>query len=333
MTNALNFDTPCLIYVGGTFGSHGMPLSALPATVFLPALQALLNDKKYTSTFIPNDIVKDSSELSPQDFVSFYRLIYSAYLEGARKFILITGTDTLSHLAAFLSIGLASLPIALVITGSMQPLFDPVKQTLTLNTKSDAWQNLLGAFDFLAKNIAGMAVSFNGEMLQGDSTQKIHTSAINAFVGKTLNFDTPQKNAQSFLSFIDNWQNYTVIHTLYCLPNQADTLAWTLEQLIDAVPTAVIIQGFGAGNLPYSDKIKQTLSTLVAQNFLLIMSSTCPFGAVSTTYQSGAWQYQLGLVSGQDIPIPALYAYALWVCLTSAPEHRTKVWQNKVNGL
>lgn len=333
MTDALHFNTPHLIYAGGTFGSHGTPLSALPATVFLPALQALLKDKEYNSTFIPNNIVKDSSELSPQDFVSLYRLIHHAYLDGARKFILITGTDTLSHLAAFLSIGFAHLPIALVITGSMHPLFDPEKQALTLNTKSDAWQNLLEAFDFFAQNNTGAVVSFNSQLLQANSTQKIHTSDINAFVGKAVNSDTPQKNTPSFFGFIDNWQNYTAIHTLYCLPNQADVLAWTLERLINTTPTAVIIQGFGAGNLPYSKKIQKAIETLISQNFLLIMSSTCPFGAVSTAYQTGAWQYQLGVVSGHNLPIPTLYAYALWICIASPPKHRIVAWQNKVYAL
>lgn len=318
-----------LIYAGGTFGSHGTPLSALPAPVFLPALQVLL--QAYDCTIIPNTIIKDSSELTPKDFIAFYQIIYAAHLTGIKKFILITGTDTLSYLASFLSIGLAHLPITLVVTGSMQPLFYPDRHPLTLNATSDAWQNLTKAFDFLSQEIKGTVISFNSQILEGNSTQKIHTSNVNAIVGNLVDYQAYSKvHCKILPDFLYDWQNYTNIHTLYCLPNQVDTLSSVLEQFLHTTPTAVIIQGFGAGNLPYSHRIKNAITSLINQNFLLIMSSTCPFGAVSPTYKAGAWQYNLGVVSGRELPIPALYSYALWICITSPPIHRVALWQNMV---
>ena len=97
-----------LIYAGGTFGSYGRPLTPLSADVFLPTLQQLLAEHSAATHLAPvswleNGLIKDSSQLTPNDFIHFYRLLLSAYAQGHKRFVLITGTDTLSYLGAFLA--------------------------------------------------------------------------------------------------------------------------------------------------------------------------------------------------------------------------------------
>ena len=65
-----------LIYAGGTFGSYGRPLAPLSAEVFLPTLQQLLADPDNAANLLPiswlnNTLIKDSSQLTPSDFVHF----------------------------------------------------------------------------------------------------------------------------------------------------------------------------------------------------------------------------------------------------------------------
>ena len=53
---------------------------------------------------LDNDVIKDSSQLTPADFAAFYQLILQNPLrKGLRQFVVLTGTDTLSYLAAFLA--------------------------------------------------------------------------------------------------------------------------------------------------------------------------------------------------------------------------------------
>ena len=78
MTKTLT-DPIQLIYAGGTFGSYGRPLAPLPAEVFLPTLQTLLAEPDHAHhlppiSWLDNTLIKDSSQLTPVDFVHFYQL-------------------------------------------------------------------------------------------------------------------------------------------------------------------------------------------------------------------------------------------------------------------
>lgn len=137
-----------LIYAGGTFGSHGTPLSPLPAHEFLPVLQNLLNSRLGSrQVILDNDCIKDSSTLTPTDFAHFYELIGTAHQQGTRRFILITGTDTLSFLASFLFHAFTNRDLSLVITGSMNPLLVADNPTYHIDDTSDAWHNLSDAIN------------------------------------------------------------------------------------------------------------------------------------------------------------------------------------------
>lgn len=323
--------TTYLIYAGGTFGCHGTPLTALDSGQFLSAFLALCQKHSHHVHAISNPIIKDSSTLTPEDFLHFFELITNAYQQGARRFVLITGTDTLAYLSAFLCVGLRGLPLTLVVTGSMLPLFDPTKTPLQKNPNSDAWHNFSNALTFIAQNIHGSFVSIQGTIYYGDSLQKIHKTDINAFSGTAFDTSThkpPITTAHPKPPFFTD----TVIYSFYCLPNQPDILAEYLESLTQKPSSAVLIQGFGAGNMPKSPKLIQAISTLTQQHFLLIMTSSALYGSVNTDYQAGAWQYQYGMVSGFHYPIPALYAQALWICLTTPKENRKQAW-NQLYGV
>lgn len=313
-----------LIYAGGTFGCHGTPLSALPCNIFLPAFTKLCQEHNYSLHIIDNSIVKDSSTLTPDDLLHFYQTIINHYKQGIDKFLLITGTDTLAYLGAFLAIGLQGLPLTLVITGSMLPLFKPTAEPLTTDTDSDAWANLSQGLSFFHKHIYGCFISFYNEIYHAHSVQKIHKTDKNAFSGTPFSQPYPQlscpNTSQPNMTF-------SQIHGFYCTPNSPDILADYLEYLSNKTPTAVIVQGFGAGNMPSSDRLIKAINELDKQGFLLIMASSAIYGQISTAYQAGAWQYSHGFVSAQHLPIPAIYAYALWLCLTLPVAERKQVWQ------
>lgn len=316
-----------IIYAGGTFGCHGRPLNTLPKEQFLPNFIKLVADQQ-SITPLDNTVIKDSSTLTPADFMAFYQLIQTAYNQGARRFLLITGTDTLSFLAAFLSISLSNLPICVVVTGSMLPLFNPDKPVLERLADSDAWDNLQNAFAFINQhsNKTGVFISFYHQIIQGDSSQKIHTSSKNAFVGTPFNDSISHIYPKLTPLSLDSETVFCNIHIFYCIPNAADYLNQCLEHLLDTSPTAIILLGFGAGNIAYHPKLSDTLTALLKQGFLVISSSSCPFGAVSDTYAAGAWQYQLGVLSGKSIPLPTLYALALWTCLSTPLPKRLNTW-------
>ena len=342
-----------LIYAGGTFGSYGRPLAPLPAAEFLPALQALLTEQDQASnlptlSWLDNSLIKDSSQLTPTDFVHFYKLLLQAYAQGSRRFILITGTDTLSYLGAFLSEAFAGSDICIVVTGSMRPLLDSeVLQSYQVDQNGDAWDNLTEALRVASAGVSGVKISFGGESWPAQTVQKIHSHDFMAFTGHSraaypansyikIFADTRRQHwlddQNLILDTIDSRAEQARIHALYCLPNDTTVLTKQLQVLIDTPPCGIILLGFGAGNVPYSSDLAGALQAAYSKGHMVICASQCPFGGVSDSYAAGSWQYEYHVIAGGRLTIAAIYARLLWLLLRyDSSARRRQRWTYDIN--
>ena len=342
-----------LIYAGGTFGSYGRPLAPLPAAEFLPALQALLTEQDQASnlptlSWLDNSLIKDSSQLTPTDFVHFYKLLLQAYAQGSRRFILITGTDTLSYLGAFLSEAFAGSDICIVVTGSMRPLLDSeVLQSYQVDQNGDAWDNLTESLRVASAGVSGVKISFGGESWPAQTVQKIHSHDFMAFTGHSraaypansyikIFADTRRQHwlddQNLILDIIDSRAEQARIHALYCLPNDTTVLTKQLQVLIDTPPCGILLLGFGAGNVPYSSDLAGALQAAYSKGHMVICASQCPFGGVSDSYAAGSWQYEYHVIAGGRLTIAAIYARLLWLLLRyDSPARRRQRWTYDIN--
>ena len=342
-----------LIYAGGTFGSYGRPLAPLPAAEFLPALQALLTEQDQASnlptlSWLDNSLIKDSSQLTPTDFVHFYKLLLQAYAQGSRRFILITGTDTLSYLGAFLSEAFAGSDICIVVTGSMRPLLDSeVLQSYQVDQNGDAWDNLTESLRVASAGVSGVKISFGGESWPAQTVQKIHSHDFMAFTGHSraaypansyikIFADTRRQHwlddQNLILDTIDSRAEQARIHALYCLPNDTTVLTKQLQVLIDTPPCGILLLGFGAGNVPYSSDLAGALQAAYSKGHMVICASQCPFGGVSDSYAAGSWQYEYHVIAGGRLTIAAIYARLLWLLLRyDSSARRRQRWTYDIN--
>lgn len=342
-----------LIYAGGTFGSYGRPLAPLAADVFLPALQQLLTEHQ-EATFLPaiswldNTLIKDSSQLTPTDFVHFYSLLLAAYETGKRQFVLITGTDTLSYLGAFLAEAFAGSDICITVTGSMRPLLDSEElHAYKVDNHSDAWDNLRESLRLAAAGHSGVKICFGGESWPAQTVQKIHSHDFMAFTGHNRAAypdnsyidkltDTRRQHwlddQQEFLPALQARHDQAFVHAIYCLPNDTDVLGVQLQALLTKPACGIILLGFGSGNVPYSTKIAEALEAAFKQGHLVVCASQCPFGGVSDTYAAGSWQYDYHVIAGGRLTIAAIYARLLWLLLRfDTPARRRQRWTYMVN--
>ncbi|MES1965145.1 asparaginase [Psychrobacter sp. AH5] len=342
-----------LIYAGGTFGSYGRPLAPLAADVFLPTLQQLLTGHD-DAAFLPaiawldNTLIKDSSQLTPSDFVHFYTLLLSAYASGKRQFVLITGTDTLSYLGAFLAEAFAGSDICIIVTGSMRPLLDSEDlHSYKVDSHSDAWDNLRGSLRLAAGGQSGVKICFGGESWPAQTVQKIHSHDFMAFTGHSRAAypdnsyidklaETRRQHwlddQQSFLSALQARREQAIVHALYCLPNDADVLSTQLQALLSKPPCGIILLGFGSGNVPYSPLLAETLQAAYKQGHMVVCASQCAFGGVSDSYAAGSWQYNYQVIAGGRLTIAAIYARLLWLLLRyDTPARRRQRWTYTVN--
>ena len=342
-----------LIYAGGTFGSYGKPLMPLPVAEFLPALQNLMaeHDKpayQPTMTWLNNTLIKDSSQFNPRDLVHFYTLILDAYAAGHRQFLLITGTDTLSYLGAFLAEAFAGSDLCLILTGSMRPLLDSdILDTYCVDAKSDAWDNFNDALRLAAAGESGVKISFGGESWAAQTVQKIHSHDLMAFTGhsraaypansypKTLSDVRKQHWLDDQRAIVDSTHTraeQATIHALYCLPNDPEVLCRQLQALLNSPPCGIILLGFGAGNIPYSPTLAAALQQAYDSGHMVVCASQCPFGGVSDSYAAGSWQYDYHVIAGGRLTIAAIYARLLWLLLRyDTPARRRQRWAHTVS--
>lgn len=342
-----------LIYAGGTFGSYGRPLAPLSAEIFLPTLQQLLAEQDNLIhlpkiSWLENTLIKDSSQLTPSDFVHFYQLVLAAYAQGDRRFVLITGTDTLSYLGAFLAEAFAGSDICVVVTGSMRPLLDSdVLHSYNINADSDAWSNLTDALKLAAAGTSGVKINFSGESWPAQTVQKIHSYDLMAFTGhsraaypansyiKSLPDIRRQHwldDQQAIITDIKTRAEHARVHALYCLPNDTEVISNQLQALLSQSPSGIILLGFGAGNVPYSAALAEALEQAYDKGHMVIGASQSPFGGVSDTYAAGSWQYDHHVIAGGRLTIAAIYARLLWLLLRyDSPARRRQRWSNNVS--
>lgn len=341
-----------IIYAGGTFGSHGQPLKSLNSDKFLPILQNILTNHfdGYAQTInweiLPNNVVKDSSQLTPSDFADFYQLIINSYQQGFRQFLILTGTDTLSYLSAFLAESLANSDVCVVVTGAMQPLLQPLSPTFEVNETSDASENLFASCRLAVSGEMGVKVCFNYANWHAQTVQKFHSHDLTAFKGS----DKINYPANSFYTFdkqnCKNWLNshfnnltqtvknlsQSKITPIFITPMMADDLAKNIQNALNDKPNALILLGFGAGNIPHNDKVETALQQAFEQNCLVAITTQCPFGGVSGAYEAGTWLAKYYVLTTGELTIPAIFARLLWLSATVNDfGKKMEVWQNLLN--
>lgn len=341
-----------LIYAGGTFGSYGRPLAPLAADDFLPLLQKVIGTLDSavvrSVSWLDNPLIKDSSQFTPMDFAHFYELLLTSYAQGNQRFVLITGTDTLSYLGAFLAEAFAGSDLCLVLTGSMSPLLNSdVIQEYVADDNSDAWNNLEDALKLATAGEPGVRISFGGESWPAQTVQKIHSHDFMAFTGhsraaypansyiKSVSKTRRQYWIDDQLALLDNIHSrakHAQVHALYCLPNDTDVLNRQLQALSSALPCGIILLGYGAGNVPYSEALAQSLQRAYQQGHMVICASQCPFGGVSDSYAAGSWQYDHHVISGGRLTIAAIYARLMWLLLRyDTPARRRQRWTHSIS--
>ncbi|KAA8733241.1 asparaginase [Acinetobacter qingfengensis] len=306
-----------ILYMGGTFGCVGEPLTPMPASTFIELLQQSChfeNEKPLHYFAAPS--IKDSTELQASDWLELGQFIHQLIHQNFKHFVLIHGTDTLNYAAAFLH-HIFAQDISLIITGSQYPLFDTQGQSL--HRTSDAWLNLQFAIRQIDQIPPGIYVGFNQQLFAANQVYKLHTKNYQAFYGQEI-----QHVSNSSLHFIQKLQPQHIgkaqqirLLNYYISPDCSTHLAENLALFAQNPPNILILQAFGSGNLPYSETIKHNLKQLLQQGCWIILSSQVLFGELSQQYATGSWLNEVGVVFDPHYSQADTYARAILLYLQS----------------
>jgi lysophospholipase len=278
---------------------NGTPVlkSSLPALITPPSLYG----KRTLYSVFQYENLLDSSNMNMSDWIRIATDIEVNYaLFDA--FIVIHGTDTMSYTASALSFMLEDLGKTVILTGSQVPLAE---------VRNDAVENLLGALTIAGHFvIPEVGLFFANKLYRGNRSSKSDAVDFEAF--ETANCDALVHVGTNIKV------DWSLIHRPRALhrfkaskrmdPNVAalrifpGITASTVEAFLRPPIRGVVLETYGAGNAPSNrPEIMEMLGKASSRGVVIVNTSQCRKGTVSSAYATGRALLKQGVVSGSDM--------------------------------
>ncbi|MFT4020161.1 MAG: asparaginase domain-containing protein [Acinetobacter sp.] len=302
-----------LIYMGGTFGCVGEPLSPMPEQEFFPRLQRYL-PKHVNIQCFSAPVVKDSSAYTASDWLALVQFIQQLKTQF-QHFVVIHGTDTMSYASAVLARFLGQ-SATVIITGSQFPLLN-IEGT-AIREFTDAKDNLWFALEQVTEVTTGVYLAFHQQLFYGRTALKVHTTDLDAFKG-TASEQKPAKYIVETAIEVDNHlieksKQFNIISWMM-QPIALNQLEANFDHLLKNPPSFLVLQGFGTGNLVINDHLIAQIKQLLDLNCLPILSTQVSFGGIDQRYAVSAWVKDAQIVVTDTLGHADLYAKALQLFL------------------
>ena len=319
----------CLIYTGGTIGMRRLADGTLCPPQDPTSLLAI---EPALSRYCALDVVplmnKDSSNLTPDDWVTIAQAIHARGSAGYDGFVVAHGTDTMHYTASAvaLALGRPPLPWPVVFTGS---------QLIPAEPNSDAPGNLLRACRVACADLAEVVIVFDRHILRGCRARKCHPSRLDGFDSPAL---APLGTVTDSIELAphrvprqrETGQAERPIHAAFAPRVLQVSLTPGLEpellERVFAVPGAcdgLIVQGFGAGNVPCEGPFDLIPLIRKATGRGVPVLLTSPFPAASTwdsSYQTGRRAVEAGAIPTGNMTAACSAVKFRWVLAQAGRE-------------
>lgn len=297
----------------------------------------------------------DSTDLRPSDWCRMAGRVLDLY-DDHDAFVILHGTDTMDHsgmaLALLLNVfdawGLprATLSKPVILTGAQLPLFAEAPGGPMLNAGGDGLANLTGALRAARLRLPEVAIFFDGRLLRGSRALKVSTTCFAAFdsphapplaqggIGLRLGGAEPQPGpaaphlaldagpardlARAQVRAVAAVIDSRAVAQIPAVPADGPLLAGMVRHALGAGVAGLVLEGFGAGNVPQGGgEMRAALSS--ARVPVLIASRAVGGQVGAFDYAAGAWIAGTGARAAGDMtPVAALVKLAV---LTAAQDH------------
>lgn len=299
-----------LIYTGGTVGMRQDKDGVLKPIDFnnlkndLPEIERLACELHFHSFEQPID----SSNMTPQNWIELASLIETNYFQYD-GFVILHGSDTLAYTASALSFLLEHLHKPVILTGAQ----------LSLGIlRSDARENIIAAIEIASNplySLPEVSIYFGSKLYRGNRTTKVSSESFNAF--ESPNYP-PLVTVGVHMDFhLRHWlkaniANELKVHKKLCT-NVAlfkyfpgAPLFWIEAVLLNPQIKGIVIETFGAGNLPNHPDFLQIIEKALQQGKILVNVTQCLRGKViQGRYETSKQLLKLGVISGHDMTTEA----------------------------
>ena len=313
----------CVIYTGGTIGMMPTENGYVPDPEAFPAMMEQIHDfhlpgfPSYEVVNLPR--LLDSSDMTYREWNEIGRIIRDRY-EEFDGFVVLHGTDTMAYTASAMSFMLENLNKAVVFTGSQIPL---------CRFRSDGIDNLVTSMLVAASGeLHEVCLYFGGRLMRGNRVTKISADGLEAFsspnyprladIGTSIVYRRNFLRAPTAGALHLREIGSVPIAVLKIFPGIGAPL---FESILNRKTRGVVLEAFGAGNMPQDERFAPIFRRAAEQNVVITVCSQCRKGNVSLgAYAASAPLMQAGAVSGLDMTTEAAVAklYYLFSCYEDA---------------
>lgn len=298
----------CVIYTGGTIGMTKTIYGYAPQKNFIKTALSEINE--LISAGMPDyDLVEydpllDSSNISVKQWIKIAEDIEDRY-DKYDGFVILHGTDTMAYTASALSFLLKGISKPVILTGSQIPLFE---------IRNDGRDNIIAALMIAANyNIPEVCLYFGNKLFRGNRATKISSDELIAF-------DSPNYPplAEAGVRIDLNWKNIREAgdklevrkfqnHQIAVLKIFPGIQFEVFENIMTSDLKGIVIEAFGAGNIPESGGVLEKLLKKAIENETIIVVCTqCVRGSAIIGEYESSWDLSnAGAVSGYDMTVEA----------------------------
>lgn len=246
----------------------------------------------------------DSTNLTPQHWTELAVLIRDSWRDHD-GFVIAHGTDTMAYGAVALYCLIQNPDKPVIFTGSQLPMGEQ---------GSDAPRNLADAFRCAVQGRAGVWVCFCGRVIAGNAARKVHTRDFDAFRGFTQDdeltvddFCTGESRPEGGTLFFNRLDPKAAV--LKFTPGISAEMVHDFGTHVNAL----IIEGFGLGDIPDGDGIPQALETLIACGVRVIMTTQVFQGGCDlSVYAVGQAALNAGAIPAEGMTTEYAVTRAMW---------------------
>jgi len=304
-----------IIGTGGTITAKMHKGSWRPGEFSEDEIIGLVPEAKKLATLSTIDLLStDSSNMQPKDWLSIAGVIKRNYSKFD-SFVILHGTDTMHYTASALSFLLQNLSKPIVLTGSQVPPHQ---------LSSDFKKNILDSLRVAAEtDMHEVIIVFNGKILRGNRSKKF----------RELEFEAFESIGMLPLGVIEHEIRHTGEHYKHTGKNkdlrfykklnksiciQKITPGFNpkiISQLIKLGYKGIVLEGYGAGNVPIKDNsLVPEIKKATEQGVPIIMCTQCAIGyAWVYLYEVGRKALEAGAIPGHDMISETALTKLMWI--------------------
>lgn len=277
----------------------------------------------------------DSANATPESWQAIIDELQELRDE-ADAFIVLHGTDTMAYTAAALSYALDGFEKPVILTGSQLPAGC---------IESDAAANVAGALGAaLSGHAKGVTLFFGQHLFAATRVSKSSSWAFEGFstthtpVARAgapwqwFSADADEHNGRGVCAG-SGWENPHPYarHDVAVIDMAPGITAARLKSMLTPLPEAIIVRGYGAGNVPSNEPgLTNVLEEAIKADVPVIIASQCGDANVLLGhYESSDALARAGAAGAGDMTLEALYAKVIFLLSQGLRGKELVGWLNK----